>query len=48
MKENDIRSMYTDQDGFRVFIGAGAQEGKMRDGGMVSINKMTSSLSGKY
>jgi hypothetical protein len=48
MKENDIRSMYTDEDGFRVFIGADAQKGKMRDGGMVSINKMTSSLSGKY
>ena len=44
MKENDIRSMYTDKDGFRVFIGADAKEGKMRDGGMVDIFKMTRSL----
>lgn len=44
MKDNDIRSMYTDKDGNRIFIGADPKEGGMKDGGVVDIFKMTESL----
>jgi hypothetical protein len=44
MKDNDIRSMYTDKDGNRIFIGAEPKEGGMKEGGMIDIFKMTKSL----
>ena len=44
MKDNDIRSMYTDKDENRIFIGADAETGKYKDGGIVGIDNLTRSL----
>ena len=44
MKDLGIRSKYINEKGNTVFIGAPAEPGKLRDGGMVDIFKMTRSL----
>jgi hypothetical protein len=44
MKHLGIRSKYINEKGNTVFIGAPAEPGKLRDGGMVDIFKMTRSL----
>ena len=36
--------MYIDDDGFEVYIGAPAEKGKLKDGGMVGISHLTRPL----
>ena len=47
LKKRDLRAMYIDDDGFEVYIGAEPKEGQLKDGGIVSINKMTRPLDGQ-
>jgi hypothetical protein len=44
LKERNLRAMYVDKDGFEVYIGAPAQKGKLKDGGLVGIRHLTRPL----
>ena len=40
LKKRNLRAMYVDKDGFEVYIGASAEKGKLKDGGMVGISHL--------
>ena len=44
LKKRNLRAMYVDKDGFEVYIGAPAEKGKLKNGGMVGISHLTRPL----
>ena len=44
MKDEGIRSYYYNKDGDRIMVGADPEPGKLKDGGLVGINRLTRPL----
>jgi len=40
LKDRNIRAMYVDENGNRIYIGAPRKEGKLKDGGLVGISHL--------